>query len=106
MQPEYIPPARKRGGRGRGRGGRGGRGGISARRQVYEEEEEEEQGMDEERAGQAEGKQVAGESLPEVEYRFFTTCRKEIASDVVYNQFLQLLDLYAKVGMNSTNEWR
>ena len=63
--------------------------------------------MNEEQVGPSEGKLgVGGENLPESEYRFFAACRKEIASDAIYNQFLQLVNLYAKVGVDLTKMWR
>lgn len=52
----------------------------SRRRHGYEEEDVEE------------------DSLPPSEKRFFERCRREITSDVTYRQFLQLLDLFNRVG--------
>ena len=71
------------------------------RYQEYGEEEEEEgDEMNEETPNLVETKESTSKEISDEVSRFIRVCRKEITSDVVYNQLLQLLNLYAQVGMS------
>lgn len=83
VQAEYVPASRRR--PTRATRPRAAAPAPSRRRHPYEEEEAEEE----------------TDTLPPTERRFFERCRREIPSDVTYRQFLQLLDLFTKVGARS-----
>lgn len=81
VQAEYVPASRRR--PVRVTRPRAAAPAPSRRRHAYEEEEAEEE----------------TDTLPPSERRFFERCRREIPSDATYRQFLQLLDLFTKVGL-------
>lgn len=86
VQAEYVPASRRR--PVRATRPRATAPAPSRRRHAYEEEEAEEE----------------TDTLPPSERRFFERCRREIPSDATYRQFLQLLDLFTKVGFSARSQ--